>query len=374
MPSVPRNRHLARSPHIVCYWQDEGFILHDFASGARFRAAPVTCDLLDFFGGGRSLAELYAARPHYSRASLRSGVRQLLRHGLLHLRNGREKKSPMAVWELWNPAAGFFHFSTKDQPYADQPDETRLELRRLARTEPMPAAVKRYPRARTFGLPPPQEQGEFARVLLERRSWRRFGRDQIALGTLSTLLSLTARVRWWAELPGLGKVAMKTSPSGGARHPLECYVVARRVRGLPAGIYHYAADVHRLERVRAGVTAREIAAWVPAQRHYGSAAALFVFTAVFRRSQWKYRTARAYRIVLLDAGHMGQTFCLVATALGLAPFCSTALADSRIERALGIDGVSESVLHLAGVGTRPPGVDWAPLPSGRGMRRRENPL
>ncbi len=76
-------------------------------------------------------------------------------------------------------------------------------------------------------------------------------------------------------------------------------------------------------------------------------------TAVFPRTQWKYNFARAYRVVLAEAGHLCQTFCLTATWLGLAPFCTMALADTRIERDLGVDGVTESVLYAAGVG-RPP--------------------
>ena len=39
-----------------------------------------------------------------------------------------------------------------------------------------------------------------------------------------------------------------------------------------------------------------------------------------------------------------------------------ALADSRIERDLGIDGVSESVIYAAGVGVRPEKAEWAPWP------------
>jgi hypothetical protein len=57
--------------------------------------------------------------------------------------------------------------------------------------------------------------------------------------------------------------------------------------------------------------------------------------------------------MLIDAGHLCQTFCLVATALGLAPFCSMALADSVVERDAGLDGLSEIALYAAGVGTRP---------------------
>ena len=84
-------------------------------------------------------------------------------------------------------------------------------------------------------------------------------------------------------------------------------------------------------------------------------------TAVFPRTMWKYRVARAYRVVLLDAGHLCQTFCLVATWLGLAPFCTAALKDTLIEKDLGIDGIRESVLYVAGVGL--------PATSARAKRR-----
>jgi nitroreductase len=66
--------------------------------------------------------------------------------------------------------------------------------------------------------------------------------------------------------------------------------------------------------------------------------------------QTRYRHPRAYRIVLLDAGHLGQTFCLTATRMGLAPFSTAALKDTLIEKDLGIDGVTESVLYVVGVG------------------------
>jgi SagB-type dehydrogenase family enzyme len=86
------------------------------------------------------------------------------------------------------------------------------------------------------------------------------------------------------------------------------------------------------------------------QTYVRNAAALFLMTAVFPRSMWKYRFARAYRIVMLDAGHLCQTFCLTATFLGLAPFCTAALKDTLIESDLGLDGITESILYVAGVG------------------------
>jgi hypothetical protein len=50
-----------------------------------------------------------------------------------------------------------------------------------------------------------------------------------------------------------------------------------------------------------------------------------------------------------------------------------ALADSKIDRDLGIDGVTEGALYVAGVGQVPKGVDWktASLPEDpTGKKRR----
>ena len=80
------------------------------------------------------------------------------------------------------------------------------------------------------------------------------------------------------------------------------------------------------------------------------AAAVCFMTAVVARSMWKYRQAHAYRVLQLDAGHLGQTFHLVCTRLGLAPFTTAALDAAAVERALGLDGVAEIALYAAAVG------------------------
>jgi SagB-type dehydrogenase family enzyme len=185
----------------------------------------------------------------------------------------------------------------------------------------------------------------------------------VPLDRLATLLGLTFRLRRRAPGRGAPPITLRSSPSPGARHALEAYVLARRVEGLPLGLYHYAADRHELERITTSATRRQVLDYLPTQYWYGEAAALVLITAVFPRVWARYDYPRAYRAVLIEAGHFCQTFLLTATWLGLAPFCSMALADSRIERDLGIDGITESVLYAAGVGIRPPGVEWAPVPA-----------
>ena len=123
-----------------------------------------------------------------------------------------------------------------------------------------------------------------------------------------------------------------------------------RVKGLARGLYHYHCLDHRLERLKSIRTVERAVEYTAGQEYMRCASALFLMTAVFPRVMWKYRFSRAYRVVLLDAGHLCQTFCLVATWLGLAPFCTAALNDSLIEKDLGLDGIRESVLYVAGVG------------------------
>src|SRR6266550_4396241 len=94
-----------------------------------------------------------------------------------------------------------------------------------------------------------------------------------------------------------------------------------------------------------------------------NASALFIMTAVVARTAWKYRTPRVYRAFLLDAGHLSQSFLLVATALGLGGFCLGTICDKLIEKELDLDGISETALFVVGVGQP---VRSSPRP-GRGL-------
>jgi len=340
---------------VVCYWAGGKLVFHNYATGVRVAADPIACAVLDCFHRWQPAEALPRRLRQFSPASLRRAMDQLVRCSLLE-RSGRPQLPAGRAWDSWqewNPAAGFFHFSTKNVPFTIDPAEERRFIRRQAEKAPMPGPVKPYRGAHTVRLPAPNTEGEFPRVLLERRTWRRFGPQALNLSSLGTLLGLTFGVQGWFDFYGLGRLAQKTSPSGGARHPVEAYVVSLRVRGLPRGLYHYAADRHCLQLLKRGARPRQVETFLAGQKWFRTAAALVVMTAVFAREQWKYPHPRAYRTVLLDAGHLCQTFCLVATWLGLAPFCTMALADSKIERALGLDGVSESVLYAAGVGARP---------------------
>jgi SagB-type dehydrogenase family enzyme len=355
-----------RSPHVVCHWAGARLIFHNFATGRRIAADPAVAEVLHVFDDWRTLDAVIRALPRFTAASLKTAVASLTQRTFLE-RSDRPRdprEIAMRAWDSWNPAAGLLHFSTKDADVAAGELRAGAFLRRRLREQPPPSPAKPFKRKGAVRLPAAALDDDLARALRARRTWRRFANRPIGLGDVATLLGLTFGVQGWLDLGVLGRAPLKTSPSGGARHPIEAYVLARRVRGLPAGLYYYAPAAHRLAPVRPEATGATIEQYLPGQWWYRDASVLVLLTAIFARTEWQYPYPRSYRAVLLEAGHLCQTFCLVATALGLAPFCSDALADTRIERDLAIDGIGESVLYAAGAGVRRKGK-WSPWPDTR---------
>jgi SagB-type dehydrogenase family enzyme len=317
-------------------------------------AAPVVVSLLDRSSTWQPAGALATATlPGVPRAKALRLIRALVEAGLLERESSRRRSASLESWGPWLPHAGLLHFGTKDEPYPSPASAVR-ELERRTRGVTLPPATKSYSRRPVTALPPAHAPDiDLSDVLLARRTWRRFGRAPVSIHDLATLLGLTWGVQHWGRAEQGRKVALKTSPSGGAMHPGEVYVAAFNVLGLSRGLHHYDAARHRLTFLaKAGRNFRP-ARYVPRQPWYRGAAALMLMTAVPARARWKYLSPRAYRALLIDAGHLCQTFCLVATSLELAPFCSMALADSTVEGDLSLDGISEIALYAAGVGTRP---------------------
>ncbi|HET7694413.1 MAG TPA: SagB family peptide dehydrogenase [Vicinamibacterales bacterium] len=360
-----------RSPFLVGYWKDARLLVHNYASGRAAAIGPDVWRTLDACAEWQTVQQL-SGRLGVDPQRLRRLVRALTACSLLQ-RSDRPpdpRDAAMSALETWNPAAGFFHAATKQVRFLAPAAATAMANRR-ARERRMPPPTKRIRGAATVPLPSPDYAGAFPQVVLARRTWRRFGRAPISLEDVATTLALAVGVQHWVPTR-FGRLPLKTSPSGGARHPIEAYLCARRVRGLRPGLYHYASDAHRLERIRGGDMTARLKAWMPRSRYFAQAAFVVVLTAVLERQVWRYPYARAYRAALAEAGHVCQTFCLAATWRGLAPFCLMGLNDPLIEQDLGIDGVSETVLYVAGAGTRPRGATWAPRVRGT-LERRRNP-
>jgi SagB-type dehydrogenase family enzyme len=347
-----RTIRLRRAKSLFAYWRDGRLFFHNFARRLTVSGRPITSEVLDFFGKWRTSEEAVAHFSRFTERSVRSGLSQLVKQGLLLCKDSPEEVYDSRIIKEWSPwlPEGSFHFSTKDTAYVG----SNWSFERLKATlpeTPQPKIFKSLKGAKKTLLPSRTiPDSEFIRVLMARKTHRRFSTRELSLESVSQLLSLVWGVTGYLHSVMFGELAHKTSPSGGARHPGEVYLMALRVNGLRSGLYHYHPANHYLETINNNATRDKAWRFCARQDYVKKAGALFLMTAVFPRTMWKYHRPRAYRVVLLDAGHLCQTFCLVATWLGLAPFCTAALKDTLIEEELGIDGIRESVLYVAGVG------------------------
>ena len=324
----------------------------NYQTRVRAAASPEAFRLLHLLGDWTRPNDLAAAFPEYSRKSILAGIGQLLANTFLVKEGTAEadRDSDLAsTWSAWLPDAGF-HFATKNTRFLKPASAMRLFKGYMSKST-RPPLLKRYSHAPGLQLPKEQAgESEFPQVLMARRTHRDYTRKPIPLSAISKLLYYTWGVTGELQTRPFGKLLLKTSPSGGARHPIEVYLLAMRVQGLAQGLYHYDCLHHRLEWLKSVPAVKKAVQYTADQQFLEDASALFLMTAVFARTQWKYRFPRAYRVILIEAGHLCQTFCLVATWLGLAPFCTAALRDTLIEEDLGLDGIRESAIYVAGVG------------------------
>jgi len=209
-----------------------------------------------------------------------------------------------------------------------------------------PETYKRYPKAPTIKLDLPTREGGMSlwQTINERRSIRNFAGEPIDKTTLSQLI--------WAS-QGITRESMgyefRTCPSAGALYPVETYLVIHNVTGVDPGIYHYGVRDHELEQLQLGDFRNAVALAALDQDMAFASAAVFIWTAVFGRSKWKYNQ-RAYRYVYLDAGHIAQNLALAAVSVGLGTCQIGALYDDEVNSLLDIDGEEESVIYMTVVG------------------------
>ncbi|GAA2767453.1 hypothetical protein GCM10010103_64950 [Streptomyces paradoxus] len=166
---------------------------------------------------------------------------------------------------------------------------------------------------------------DFFDVLINRRTRRTFNPStRLTEQNLLTLLHFSARAHGSLRNPFFGDHILRTSPSGGARHPVEIYPQILRVDGFPQGNYHYDPVEHRLRRL--GHTSNALLRQL-GQNQSGcrNVPLAFIITARFSRNLWKYRYAKSFLFTYLDVGHFVQTLILCCQAVGLKTFLTPAL-------------------------------------------------
>lgn len=139
------------------------------------------------------------------------------------------------------------------------------------------------------------------------------------------------------------------APSAGSRHPIELYVLLRGVEGLDNGVYHYEVENHSLEYL-APVSKEQVdSIFLNKDDALKGANMILFMTGIMERTATIYGM-RSYRLVHLDAGHIGQNIYLIGEAMNLAVCALGNWDDASVKNLLGIDTDKEFIIYSVCVG------------------------
>ena len=245
--------------------------------------------------------------------------------------------------------------SGKDYHFATSYDRYRMKGHRLDWPN-QPNVYKTYDGIDPIPLP---EVSQFPEISLWELTRQIQTRPDVALNLdrLSQLFTLSFSLTAKSRQSGY-EFYYRSVASAGALYPNELYLGAYTVDGLDNGIYHYGIHNRTLSPLRSGAFG-QVTAEAIAEPKVDEIFACFFITGIFFRSAWKYR-ARAFRYVLLDAGHLLENLLLSLKALRLPFSIHYDFNDSQIDKLLGLDGKREVCLVCVTVrGKSPTSEDQA---------------
>ncbi|MFW6375861.1 MAG: SagB/ThcOx family dehydrogenase [Thermoplasmatota archaeon] len=209
-----------------------------------------------------------------------------------------------------------------------------------------PDRYKSYESAEIIDLSEVEEDktGSLHEALETRKSIRQYSKESLSLEKLSYLLWASTGVQ--REERGR---KFRTAPSAGALYPIETYLVVNDVEGLENGLYHYLIKEHKLEKLETEDLRDEIADAALGQNMCAQAPVVFIWSAIFNRTMWKY-DERGYRYVFMDAGHIAENLALSAASMDLGTCQIGAFFDDKVDDVIGIDGEEEKSIYMTVVG------------------------
>lgn len=228
----------------------------------------------------------------------------------------------------------------------------RIETDQKNGVSPPPIVVTAPATADFIDLVPPEKltvgRMPLVSAIERRRSHRRFTGDQLSLEEVSFLLWATQGIQ---KVIGHHGANLRTTPSGGGRHPLETYLAVLRVRGIRPGLYMYDPLQHRLSPTASSepLTPETLARGCRGQRYFDGAAVTFIWTVVPYRTYWRYAGLSA-KVIAQDSGHVCQNLYLAATSIGAGTCAIGAYYQDFMDTLVGADGVNEFVIYVAPVG------------------------
>jgi len=300
----------------------------------------------DYFAKGRRWSTAVKDHPNISKADLFEEISALSGLGFLAVKGSEAFTKHRAYEEQWqwDTTSALFHFTIADNEFESEELATQTISDR-ARSVSQPSLS--WPNGnKGLRLPAPMraESRELLSMMARRRTVRATGHYALSQAELGDCLFAGLGITGYVKTPS-GDLPLAMTPSGGARNPFEAYVILRRGSDLSPGVYHYSAAEHSLQEVRGEVPA-EMTALLANQAWCSDMSAYIVLVGVFERTMWKYSDPNAYRVVLIEAGHVAQNIMVAATNIGLTACPTAAIAHGPMSETLQIDKLTHVPMYV----------------------------
>ena len=332
--------------------------LHNFMSRQSMPVDMFTLDILVRAEDWQAAEAFHQYFPGTDPSVVQHYVQGLVDHGYLCVEHSAAAIVDAEYESSWNwgSVAGFYHFGIQDPPWLDTQQNAAWMNQLYVEKPPIPLMMSNDGLENITPMERPNLQDGIMATMSARRSVRSFEPDPVPLEVLRDCLYAGLGITGFldTELPGENPhLPLKMTPSGGARNPYEGFVYVSRVENLAPGIYHYSALDHSLGLVTDSPAAKPSQLF--AQQPWTDEAAFgILLVANFKRMAWKYPHPNAYRVVLMEAGHIAQNITLVAAEHSLASTPTGATFDSVAESLLGLDKVNQALVYAVFVGGESP--------------------
>jgi SagB-type dehydrogenase family enzyme len=303
-----------RSPFLFSFWNNEGKpVLYNYNVHTMAVISNDVMKIVDTLSQWRNIRQISIALG-FDKKDLTKALEHLIRLKMIHKNTFSDQEIKIIHNMDWDPIDLAMH---RQRSYGG-----RFAISKRHGKSPSP--IKHVKGISTFVLPSPgnihDSKSTLLKVLDERKSIRKYANRHLSVDDLSYVLYHSARIKEIFR-SNEGTLTKRPYPSGGARYPLEIYVVNNRIKGLQRGIHHYDPLKHKLNLInKNNIFQKKFNKFILDVQHplmNREPDALFIITAVFARTMWKYEKI-GLSLILSDLGCLYQTMYLVATEKKLA--------------------------------------------------------
>jgi SagB-type dehydrogenase family enzyme len=289
------------------------------------------------------------------RLSSSRAVTALVEHGFLVPEDTPRAALP-PPWDAWGSLLRELHARSDEVRFYHRNTERIDEWHERLQTIPRPPKT-RLASLRTSGEPMflPRTRVDspgrsFSDVIYSRRSHRSFAAQPVALDHLSEILRAGFGPVRFQETDFFGTAQLRAPMSAGARNETSAVVVAYSVEGLEPGVYVFDEIRHALLLLQPGLMREEVESATAMQGFNEKCGFNIVVISDAAEFAWKYRNARAYRMLMNNVGAVAQVIAMTAESLSLGCATTAAISLHALASLIPLDPEREMPLISLAVG------------------------